>query len=67
MKDDNNNIQEYNLEKEQKLLVVFDDMVHFMIVNKLFYPIVSELFLRGQKLNVSFCLLNSDIFQHQRI
>ena len=36
-----------------KVLIVFDDMVADMEANKKLSPIVTELFLRGRKLNIS--------------
>ena len=45
------NIDEYNLEKENKILVVFDDMIAGMIHNKKLTSVLTELFIRGRKLN----------------
>ena len=36
------NIKEYNLEKQRKVLIVFDDMIVDMINNKKLNPIVTE-------------------------
>ena len=53
------NIVEYNLNKEQKTLVVFDDMTAYMLSNKHLQPIVTELFIRGRKLKfLLFCYTN---------
>ena len=38
------------------MLVVFDDMIE---ANKKFSPIVTELFLRGRKLNISIFISQS--------
>ena len=43
------NIDNYNLNKENKILMVFDDMIADMINNKKLISIVAELFLRGRK------------------
>ena len=48
------NIDEYNVDKERKILVIFDDMIADMINNKKLNSIVTELFIRGRKLNISF-------------
>ena len=48
------NIDEYNRDKEKKILTVFDDMIADMIHNKKLNSIVTELFIRGRKLNISF-------------
>ena len=46
------NIDDYNLNKENKILIVFDDMIADMIQNKKLNSIVTELFIRGRKLNI---------------
>ena len=46
------NIDEYNPEKENNILVVFDDMIAGMIHNKKLNSIVTELFIRGRKSNI---------------
>ena len=47
------NIEECNPSKEQKLLIVFDDMIGDIPNNKKNNPVVTELFIRGRKLNTS--------------
>ena len=47
------NIEEYDLNKKPKILIVFDDMIADMLNNKKLSPIVTELFIRGRKLNNS--------------
>ena len=47
------NIEEYNPNKERKILIVFDNMIADMRSNKKLNPIVTELFIRGRKLNIS--------------
>ena len=37
------NIEEYNPNKQRKILIVFDDMIADMLSNKIFNPIVTEL------------------------
>ena len=49
------NIDNYNPDKEKKILIVFDDMIADMIDNKRLNSIVTELFVRPRKL---FLLLN---------
>ena len=48
------NIEEYNLDKENKVLTVFHEMIAGMINDKKINPIVTELFIRGRKLNIVF-------------
>ena len=43
------NINYYNPDKENKILIVFDDMIADMIQNKKLNSIVTELFIRGRK------------------
>ena len=51
------NIEEYNLNKKRKILVVFDDMIFDMLSNKKLNSMVTELFNRGRKLNTSLAFL----------
>ena len=52
MKDIYKNIEEYNPNKKRKILIVFDNMIADMLNKKNFNPIVTELFIRGRKLNI---------------
>ena len=47
------NIEDYNPGKKRKILIVFDDMIADMIDNKKLNPVVTELVIRGIKLNIS--------------
>ena len=53
MQDLYKNIEEYHISRKRKLLIVFDDMIADLINNKKFNPVVTELFIRGRKLNIS--------------
>ena len=57
------NIGEYNHDKENKILIVFDDMVADMIYNKKLNSIVTELFIRGRKLNISLFFITQSYFK----
>ena len=57
MQDVYRNIDEYNVDKERKILIVFDDMIADMIKNKKLNSIVTELFIRGKKLNISLVFI----------
>ena len=65
------NIEEYNPNKKRKILIVFDDMIADMLNNKKDSPIVTELFIRNRKLNISlvfyFTILNcsANLIVHQ--
>ena len=52
MQDVYKNIEDYNPRKNRKVLVVFDDMIADVINNKKLNPIVTELFIRGRKINI---------------
>ena len=57
------NIDEYNPDKENKILIVFDDMIADMINNKKLNSIVTELFIRGRKLNISVVFITQSYFK----
>ena len=52
MRDVYKNINYYNTDKENNLLIVFDDMTADMIHNKKLDSMVTELFIRERKLNI---------------
>ena len=62
MQDLYKNIEDYNPIKKRKILIVFDDMIADMINNKL-NPIVTELFIRGRKLNISIVFITQSYFK----
>ena len=47
----------------KKILIVFDDMIADMIHNKKLNSIVTELFIRGRKLNISLVFINQSYFK----
>ena len=49
MQDVYKNIDEYNIDKERKILIVFDDMIANMIIHKKLNSIVTELFIGVEK------------------
>ena len=57
------NIEDYNLGRERKILIVFDDMIADMINNKKLNPIITELFIRGRKLNISIVFITQSYFK----
>ena len=48
---------------ENKILIVFDDMIADMIYNKKLNSIVTELFIRGRKLNISLVFITQSYFE----
>ena len=61
------NIDYWNPDKENKILIVFDDMIADMIHNRKLNSIVSELFIREKKLNVSLFLLPNHTLKSQKM
>ena len=62
MQDVYKNIEDYNPIKKRKALIAFDDMIADMINNKL-NPIVTELFIRGRKRNISIVFITQSYFK----
>ena len=46
----------------KKILIVFDDMIADMLSNKKFNPIITELFIRGRKLNICLVFITQSYF-----
>ena len=63
MQDGYKNIEEYNPGKKCKVLIVFDDMIADIVNNKKLNPIVTELFIRGRKLNISIVFITQSYFK----
>ena len=57
MRDVYKNINYYNLNKENKTLIAFDNMIVDMINNKKLDLIVTKLFIRGKELNSSLVFI----------
>ena len=47
------NIADYKPNKKRKILIVFDILFVAILSNKKLNPAVTELFVRGRKLNIS--------------
>ena len=56
------NIEECNPNKKHKIVIIFDDMIPDMLGNKKFNPIVTELIIRGRKLNISLVFVTQSYF-----
>ena len=63
MHDGYKNIDDYNSDKENKILIVFDDMIADMIHNEKLTSIVTELYIRGRKLNISLVFITQSHFK----
>ena len=63
MNDIHKNIEEYNTNKKRKTLTEFDDMIADMLINIKLNPIVTKLFFRGRKLNISLSFITQSYFK----
>ena len=57
------NIDDYNPDKENKILIVFDYMIADMIHNKKLNSIVTKLLIRGRKLNIYLVFITRSYFK----
>ena len=57
------NINDCNPDKENKILIVSDDMIADMIHNKKLNSIITKLFIRGRKLNISLVFITQSYFK----
>ena len=57
------NIEEHNLVKKRKVLIVFDNVIVDMINDKKLNPVVTELFIGGRKLNVTIVFITQSYFK----
>ena len=63
MQDVYKNIGEYNVDKERKILIVCDDIIADMVNNKKLNSIVTELFIRGRKLDIPLVFITQSYFK----
>ena len=66
MRDVYKNINDHNPDKENKMLILLDDMIVDMINNKKLNSIVTELFIRGRKINISLVFITQKYFKVPR-
>ena len=59
MQDVYKNIEEHNIGKKRKILIAFGDMIN----NKQINPVVTELFIRGRKLNILIVFIPQSYFE----
>ena len=62
MHDVYNNLNEYNPNKNRKILIVFDDMIAYVMTSKGFQVIIKEIFIRCRKLNISLVFITQSYF-----
>ena len=56
-------IEAYNIDKKHKIFIVFDNMIADMINKKKLNPVVTGLFIRGGKLNISIAFIMQSYFK----
>ena len=64
MNDIHKSVEEYNPNKEQKILIVFDDMIADMLSNKKINP--AELYIRQRKTNIFLAFITQSFFAVQK-
>ena len=50
------------IQKERKILIVFDDMIADIMTNKRFQAIIKELFIRRRKMNIFLVFITQSYF-----
>ena len=63
MNDVYENINNYNKNRDKKVLIVFDDMIADIEYNKNFKRIIKELFYRARKMNISIVFITQCYFR----
>ena len=63
MNDVLDDINNYNKNRDKKVLIVFDDMIADIEYNKHFKRIIKELFYRARKINVSIVFITQSYFR----
>ena len=63
MNDVLDDINNYNKNRDKKVLIVFDDMIADIEYNKNFKRIIKELFYRARKINVSIVFITQSFFR----
>ena len=67
MQDNYKIIEEYNLGKnERKVVIVFEGIIADMIDNKILNLVITELFIRGRKLKISIAFITQSYFQETK-
>ena len=62
MDDTLSNIEDYNKKRKRKVLIIFDDMISHVMLDKKAQQILKDLFIRCRKLNISLCFLTQSYF-----
>ena len=62
MNDVYENIDDYNPNRQKKILIVFDGMIADTMSNNKFQDIIIELFIRSRKVNISLVFITQSYF-----
>ena len=62
MNDIYENIDNYNLSRKRKILIIFDDMIVDIMTSKKFQSLIKELFIRYRKLNIFLAIITQSYF-----
>ena len=66
MQDVYKNIEKYNPGKKHEILIVFDDMIAEMNNNRKLNSVVTKMFIRGRKFNISYVFITQSYFKVPR-
>ena len=56
------NIEDYAPNKNRKILIAFEYLIADMLTNDKLNPIITELFIRGRRLNISIAFIPQSYF-----
>ena len=65
MNDIYQNTGKYNLNKKHKILIVSDHMIAYLLSYKILHPIVSEMFIRSRKTNISL-VFSTNVLRYKK-
>ena len=61
------NIDNYNPNRQRKVLITFDDMIADIMTNKRFQSIIKDLFIRCRKSNISLVFITQSYFSVPKV
>ena len=61
------NIENYNPNEKRKISIIFDNVIADMLNYKNFNALITEIFIRGRKLNISLFLLHNFILLFRKV
>ena len=63
MNDVYDDISNYNKKRENRVLIIFDDMIADIEYNEKIFKMIKELFYRGKKMNISIVFIPQSCFR----